>query len=93
MTAFTTLLAHQGGWDEILLIAGPIIAIAGLLLLAKKRVDRLTETNPQPQQETASSGASPAPSGPDDGQHGASATQPQRSIDAPTERSRPTRSS
>jgi hypothetical protein len=34
------LVAHQGGWDEILLIGGPIIAIAALLWVAKKRVDR-----------------------------------------------------
>ena len=34
------ILAHQGGWDEILLVAGPIIVIAGLLALAKRRVDR-----------------------------------------------------
>jgi hypothetical protein len=33
------LLAHQGGWDEILLIAGPIVLIMGLLWLAKRRVD------------------------------------------------------
>jgi hypothetical protein len=33
------LVAHQGGWDEILLIVGPIVAIVGLLILAKKRVD------------------------------------------------------
>ena len=31
-----TLLAHQGGWDEILLVAGPILVIIGLLRLAKK---------------------------------------------------------
>ena len=36
----TTLLAHQGGWDEILLVLGPILLIAGLLNLAKKRVER-----------------------------------------------------
>ena len=35
----TALLAHEGGWDEALLIGGPIVAIAGLLILAKKRVD------------------------------------------------------
>jgi len=34
------LLAHQGGWDEILLVLGPILIIVGLLRLAKKRVDR-----------------------------------------------------
>jgi len=34
------IVAHQGGWDEILLVAGPILLIAGLLTLAKRRVDR-----------------------------------------------------
>ena len=33
-------LAHQGGWDEILLVAGPIAVIVGLLLLARKRVGK-----------------------------------------------------
>jgi hypothetical protein len=33
------VFAHQGGWDEALLIAGPILAIVGLLWLAKRRVD------------------------------------------------------
>ena len=34
------MLAHQGGWDEILLVAGPILVIVGLLWLVKRRVDR-----------------------------------------------------
>ncbi len=34
------MLAHQGGWDEMLLVLGPILVIAGLLLLAKRRVER-----------------------------------------------------
>jgi hypothetical protein len=34
------LLAHQGGWDEILLIVGPIAVVAGLLVLARRRVTR-----------------------------------------------------
>lgn len=34
------LLAHQGGWDEILLVLGPIVLIAGLLMLVKNRVAR-----------------------------------------------------
>jgi hypothetical protein len=33
------VLAHQGGWDEILLVLGPIAIIIGLLMLARKRVD------------------------------------------------------
>ena len=36
----TPLLAHQGGWDEILLVLGPMVIIIGLLKLAKNRVDR-----------------------------------------------------
>jgi hypothetical protein len=35
------LLAHQGGWDEILLVAAPIVALAGLLWLANRRADKL----------------------------------------------------
>ena len=34
------LLAHQGGWDEILLVGGPIVIIVGLLMLARKRVSK-----------------------------------------------------
>ncbi len=39
IAASPILLAHQGGWDEILLIGGPIVIIVLLLRLAKKRVD------------------------------------------------------
>jgi len=31
------LLAHQGGWDEILLVGGPVLVFAGLLALARRR--------------------------------------------------------
>lgn len=40
MSGFGALLAHQGGWDEILLVAGPIAVIVGLLALVKKRLDK-----------------------------------------------------
>jgi hypothetical protein len=33
------LVAHQGGWDEILLVTVPIVLIIGLLAIAKRRVD------------------------------------------------------
>lgn len=36
--ASTPLFAHQGGWDEILLVAGPLAVIGGALWLANKRV-------------------------------------------------------
>ena len=35
------LVAHQGGWDEILLVGGPIVVIIALLTVAKRRVDRM----------------------------------------------------
>jgi hypothetical protein len=43
VTVRAAILAHQGGWDEILLVAGPILLIAGLLVLAKRRVERRTD--------------------------------------------------
>jgi hypothetical protein len=33
------LLAHQGGWDEVLLVAGPIAIIVIVLAIVKRRVD------------------------------------------------------
>ena len=36
----TALLAHQGGWDEILFVAAPMLLVAGLLVLAKRRATR-----------------------------------------------------
>jgi len=35
------LLAHQGGWDEILLVVGPILVLGGLLRIANRRADRI----------------------------------------------------
>ena len=34
------MLAHQGGWDEILLVAGPIAVIVLVLWQATRRADR-----------------------------------------------------
>lgn len=39
------LLAHEGGWDEILLVTVPIVVIVGLLAVVKRRVD--TEVPPR----------------------------------------------
>lgn len=33
------MLAHQGGWDEILMVAGPIAIIMGLLAIVRRRLD------------------------------------------------------
>lgn len=37
MAGTVALLAHQGGWDEILLVLVPIALFAGLLALANRR--------------------------------------------------------
>jgi len=34
------VLAHQGGWDEILMVLGPLAVLGALLVLAKRRADR-----------------------------------------------------
>lgn len=41
MTALAAILAHQGGWDEMLLVIGPILLIIGILAVVKRRVDRM----------------------------------------------------
>ncbi len=33
------LFAHDGGWDEILLVALPLVLIGSLLFIANRRVD------------------------------------------------------
>ena len=59
----SVLLAHQGGWDEILLIAGPIVIIMGLLWLAKRRVDHAASLHgPGGAHADQGSGHSPADS-------------------------------
>jgi hypothetical protein len=35
------LLAHQGGWDEIGLVAAPLAVVAALLWVADRRARRL----------------------------------------------------
>jgi hypothetical protein len=44
-----SILAHQGGWDEMLLVAGPIALVAGLLWLARRRVTRGTQPADTPE--------------------------------------------
>ena len=38
-----SILAHQGGWDEILIIIGPIAAIVGIVALVRRRLNREAE--------------------------------------------------
>jgi hypothetical protein len=37
------LFAHQGGWDELLLVLAPVGLFAFLLFLANKRAGRLVD--------------------------------------------------
>jgi hypothetical protein len=56
-----SLLAHQGGWDEILMVAGPILIFALLLRSANRRAARLDEES---EVEDAESPAPPPPTNP-----------------------------
>jgi hypothetical protein len=42
------LVAHQGGWDEVLLVGGPILIIFVLLGIAKRRVDSHVSAHGEP---------------------------------------------
>lgn len=42
-TVLSALLAHQGGWDEILMVVVPVGIFAALLYAANKRVANLGE--------------------------------------------------
>lgn len=42
------MLAHQGGWDEILLVVGPIAVIVGLLVIVKRRLDAASRSRRGP---------------------------------------------
>jgi len=54
-----TVLAHQGGWDEILLVLTPIALFAALLWLANSRASRI-------QDERSSGAAEAVPAAPAD---------------------------
>ncbi len=42
------LFAHQGGWDEVLLVLIPIVVIAGLVRLVQVRAERVAAARPAP---------------------------------------------
>lgn len=60
--ATSMLLAHQGGWDEALFVAVPMLVVAILLALAKRRVAtaqaRATGATTDDGHETDNAGAS-----------------------------------
>lgn len=40
------LLGHQGGWDEVLMVVVPLVAIGVLLWVANRRVSRQIDNDP-----------------------------------------------
>ncbi len=56
------VVAHQGGWDEVLLVGAPIVIIVGVLAIAKRRVDRAHQqgaAGTDQQSETGRCGGAP----------------------------------
>ncbi len=47
------VVAHQGGWDEILLVAGPIALFAFLLWLANRRAEEQLEGRSEHEEDPA----------------------------------------
>ena len=43
VTVAALVLAHQGGWDEMLMVLVPIAIFAGLLVMANRRASRIEE--------------------------------------------------
>lgn len=55
-------LAHQGGWDEILMVAGPVLIFAWLLSIARKRAQTLADAGAAEATDSDPSGSVSPPS-------------------------------
>ena len=53
VTAAGAIFAHQGGWDEIMMVLGPLALLFVVLLLANKRARRLAEARDREDQAAA----------------------------------------
>lgn len=53
-----SVLAHQGGWDEILFVLAPLVLFAILLWIARKRVDDLESENADEDENVQRTGSS-----------------------------------
>ena len=52
MTTLAWLVAHQGGWDELLFVLVPIALFGGLLAIANRRATRMeAERGAEPDDE------------------------------------------
>lgn len=48
------VLAHDGGWDEMGMVAAPLIVFGGLLFLANRRANQIQAENEAADAEVAS---------------------------------------
>jgi hypothetical protein len=58
------VLAHQGGWDEVVLVLLPLVVLAGLLRMARRRALQETEEGDD---DHVADGAATRPSDPGPG--------------------------
>jgi hypothetical protein len=58
------VVAHQGGWDELLMVLVPIAIFAVLLVIANRRADNLAEQPPAGDAEERAAGLDPGPGRP-----------------------------
>jgi hypothetical protein len=44
------VFAHQGGWDEVLMVAAPVALFAGLLWMANRRANEVARQQAEEEQ-------------------------------------------
>jgi hypothetical protein len=64
----TSVLAHQGGWDELLMVLVPIAIFALLLVVANRRASQIERQNREDGGQAGAAGSSAGgPEGPSAG--------------------------
>ena len=58
------LLAHQGGWDEVLMVLVPIVIFGVLLVVANRRADSIDDQRNRDEGSDRSDTRSRGPDGP-----------------------------
>ena len=58
------LLAHQGGWDEVLMVLVPIVIFGVLLVVANRRADSIDDQRNRDEGADRSDTRSRGPDGP-----------------------------
>ncbi len=58
------VFAHEGGWDEIALVIGPLVVIGALLLIANRRLKARLDALDAAQPSTATTDDATTPSDP-----------------------------